>query len=208
MSCCKQGEIVLPPIREPPNLLRRLLTRDHPTSNSFFKNIRQYNSALAFTSIAYIPNRRLGVHVYNPTFQIQGELYYLQDPLNSQAGNNPIYAQYFIYDPDKATRLRFIRNTNLSQSLFRKLNAIIRQFNPHYRIFQITREMLSEASNSQLTRIIITPRLQLIMKKRADRRRENLPVTNEIALLIPGEKDRPGSREIILTARSARDTPN
>jgi hypothetical protein len=46
------------------------------------------------------------------------------------------------------------------------------------------------------------------MKKGADRHRENLPVADEIALLIPGEKDRPDSREIILTARSARDAPN
>jgi hypothetical protein len=83
ISCCKQGEIVLPPIREPPDLLKRLLTRDYPTSDSFFKNIRQYNSALAFTFIAYILDRRLGMHAYNPTFQIQGELYYLQGPLNS-----------------------------------------------------------------------------------------------------------------------------
>jgi hypothetical protein len=40
MSCYKQGEIVLPPIREPSNLLRRLLTRDHPNSDSFIKHIR------------------------------------------------------------------------------------------------------------------------------------------------------------------------
>jgi hypothetical protein len=90
----KQGEIVLPPIREPPDLLRRLLTRDHPISDSFFKNIRQY------TSIAYTPDRRLGASEYNPTFQIQGELYHLQGPLNPQASGEPVYAQYFIYDPD------------------------------------------------------------------------------------------------------------
>jgi hypothetical protein len=70
MSCCKQGEIVLPPVREFSDLLRRLLTRDHPISDSFFKNIRQYNSALAFTFIAYTPDRRLGASEYNPTFQI------------------------------------------------------------------------------------------------------------------------------------------
>jgi hypothetical protein len=68
ISCCKKGEIVLPPVREPPDLLRRLLTRDYPISDSFFKNIRQYNSALAFTSIAYTPNRRLGVSKYNLIF--------------------------------------------------------------------------------------------------------------------------------------------
>jgi hypothetical protein len=170
--------------------LRRLLTRDHPTSDSFFKNIRQYNSALAFTSIAYISDRRLGVHAYNPTFQIQGELY-LQGPLNPQAGNGLMYAQYFIYDPDEATRLCSAYNTNLSQSFLRELDAMIRQFNPYHRIFQTARKVLSETSNSQLTRIVITPRLQLIIKKGADRRRENLPVADEIALLIPGEKDKP-----------------
>jgi hypothetical protein len=106
-----------------------------------------------------------------------------------------MYAQYFIYDPDKATRRRSARNNQLSQSLFRELDVMIRQFNPHYRIFKTAREVLSETSNSQSTRILIMPRLQLIMEKGADRRRENLPVADEIALLIPGEKDKPGSRE-------------
>jgi hypothetical protein len=58
-----------------------------------------------------------------------------------------MYAQYFIYDPDKATRLRSAYNTNLSQSLLRELDAMIRQFNPYHRIFQIAREVQSEASN-------------------------------------------------------------
>jgi hypothetical protein len=77
INCYKKGEIVLPPIRESLNLLKRLLTRDYPNSDSFIKHIRQYNSALAFTFIAYTPNRRLKASEYNPTFQIQGELYHL-----------------------------------------------------------------------------------------------------------------------------------
>ena len=85
---------------------------------------------------------------------------------------------------------------------------MIRQFNPHYRIFKTAREVLNETSNSQLTRIIITPRLQLIMEHGADQRRENLPVADEVALLLPGEENDRPRREIILTARPARDTPN
>jgi hypothetical protein len=68
MNCCKKGEIVLPPVRESPNLLKRLLTRDYFNSDSFIKHIRQYNSALAFTSIAYTPDRRLRANEYNPIF--------------------------------------------------------------------------------------------------------------------------------------------
>jgi hypothetical protein len=55
---------------------------------------------------------------------------------------------------------------------------------------------------------VITPRLQLIMEKGANRRRENLPVADEIALLILSEEDKLGSREVILTARPARDILN
>ena|ERR1700722_2702135 len=46
------------------------------------------------------------------------------------------------------------------------------------------------------------------MKHGTDQRRENLPVVNEVALLLPDkENDRP-RREIILITRPARDTPN
>jgi hypothetical protein len=55
---------------------------------------------------------------------------------------------------------------------------------------------------------MITSRLQLIMEKKADKCRENLLVINEIALLILDKKNRPNSRKIIFTARSARDIPN
>jgi hypothetical protein len=40
ISCCKKGEIVLPFVRESSDLLRRLLIRDYPNSDSFIKYIR------------------------------------------------------------------------------------------------------------------------------------------------------------------------
>jgi hypothetical protein len=40
MNCYKKDEIVLPPVRESLNLLKRLLTRDYPNSDSFIKHIR------------------------------------------------------------------------------------------------------------------------------------------------------------------------
>jgi hypothetical protein len=68
--------------------------------------------------------------------------------------------------------------------------------------------MLNEILNSQLTRIIITPRLQLIIEHGTDQRRENLPMADEIALLLLDEENDRPRREIILTARPARDALN
>ena len=54
--CCKKGDIILPAFTNPPQLLRDLYTGQHELSAEFRKNIRQYNAALAFTSIVYTPD--------------------------------------------------------------------------------------------------------------------------------------------------------
>jgi hypothetical protein len=66
--------------------------------------------------------------------------------------------------------------------------------------------MLNKISEFQETRIMITPRLNLIMKKGADRRRENLFIAHEIAFLISEKNNRPGNRNLILIKRSTRST--
>jgi hypothetical protein len=43
--------------------------------------------------------------------------------------------------------------------------------------------------------------MRLIIKQGADRRRENLPTTSKIAVLIPDEVDNTGPRDLVLAAR-------
>ena len=50
-TCCAKGKVSLPPIKELPYPLNMLLTRTDPSARLFRKNIRSYNSALAFTSM-------------------------------------------------------------------------------------------------------------------------------------------------------------
>jgi hypothetical protein len=52
--------------------------------------------------------------------------------------------------------------------------------------------------------MMITSQLKLIINKGADRRRENLPIINKIALLIPGKNNKSENRDLILIKRSAR----
>src|SRR4051812_11256754 len=50
--CCKQGKVDLPPLREPPTYLMKLLRRDSGNrSKTYMQNIRLYNSMFAFTSM-------------------------------------------------------------------------------------------------------------------------------------------------------------
>ena len=51
-NCCKYGQIKIPPFKEPPEFLSRLINNKHePISKHFLPKIRQYNSLFAFTSM-------------------------------------------------------------------------------------------------------------------------------------------------------------
>ena len=202
--CCKNGDIVLPAFTEPPQLLRDLYAGRHELSSEFHKNIRQYNAALAFTSIVYTPDRRLGPHAGNVAFQIHGELYHLQGPLHPRDHDQPRYAQLFLYDPQPATDSRHQQNSNLNRRLLSLLDQLLREKNRFYSVYRTAKERLDAAAKSQEdTRIILNPQLRLIMEKGADRRRENLPTGKEVALLIPEEEGKPGGRDLILAHRPA-----
>ena len=52
--CCSHGSVKLPPIKEPPQLLKCLLTGTTQTDHNFRENIRAYNSGLAFASTSWV----------------------------------------------------------------------------------------------------------------------------------------------------------
>jgi hypothetical protein len=67
-------------------------------------------------------------------------------------------------------------------------------------LYKTARERLQEQANGPL-RIILNPRMRLIVKQGADRRRENLPTVSEVAVLIPDKVDDAGPRDLVLAAR-------
>ena len=99
--CCLEGLVQLPFLPEWPATLWNLF-QDY----NFCEHIQQYNSSLAFTS--------LGVEVDHHTvqgsgpaaFHIHGALYHLMGSLMPAEGQDPSYAQLYIYDPQVATNGR------------------------------------------------------------------------------------------------------
>ncbi|KAN0070675.1 hypothetical protein V8E54_011544 [Elaphomyces granulatus] len=77
--------------------LRGLYTSNLQHAVQFRENIQRYNGALAFTSVNYEPDSRVNGG-YRP-FQIQGELYHRQGPLESRPGVAPTYAQVWFHEP-------------------------------------------------------------------------------------------------------------
>nr|GEW04155.1 hypothetical protein [Tanacetum cinerariifolium] len=111
--CCSRGKVKLgTELKEPPQLLKDLITNEYHKSASFINNIRRYNSMFSFTSMGGkvddIVNYRCGSFCY----LIHGENYHRVGSLLPETGNTPMFAQLYIFDTDNEilNRIKVVRN--------------------------------------------------------------------------------------------------
>jgi hypothetical protein len=191
--------VALDQLRVPPPFLRALLKGDDPRARSFRQNIRAYNSALAFTSVSYTKDTRTDLSRGLHCFQIHGELFHYQGPLEPGPQQAPAFAQLFFYDPDYATDFRLQHRPSLDRTILRGLHEMLTDHNPFIRIYKTARERL--ASQTGHFRILLNPQMRLILQSGADRRRENLPTATELAGILPDEFTDESRRDILLAVR-------
>ena len=194
--CCNSGRVELPPLEPPPPVIRNLFTRQDTVSKEFRNNIRQYNNAFAFTSLG-VPKRRVVTHNGGGpySFRIQGELCHWSGPLTPNEGEEPVFAQLYIYDPETAYQTQCRRNGDLNPLTLQALQDVLWESHPYAAIYRHAHELLSQDDSTDLT-----IRLHCI----GDKRRYNLPIANEVAVIIPGNEDADaaGPRDIILHSRT------
>jgi len=205
-SCCNQGDIQLEQFRDPPDFLRDLLTGENPRARDFRKSIRRFNNAFAFTSIDCTQTDR-GARGNGPNcFQIHGALYHVTGPIEPVTGQQPKFAQLYLYDPQAATDLRYGLFDGLDRQFIQDFTNFIYCNNPFPRIYKFAGERLREAelrSSPTDMQVVLNPQMRLIMERGADRRRENLPTADEVAAIIPDEYESNGPRDVVLARRTS-----
>ena len=97
-TCCLQGKILLPALQSVPAELYHHLISSESESKTFRKKIRQYNSALAMTSVGRDVDKSLnngnGPYVY----KLHGELTHKVGSILPPEGEPPQYAQLYVYN--------------------------------------------------------------------------------------------------------------
>lgn len=111
--CCMQGQVQLPLLKEPPEIITRLLTGDDPLSKHFQKNTRPYNMVFSFTSIGGNCERAAQKGRGPQMFQIHGENYHLVGSLKPNDGAVAKFGQLYIVDTEneaenRANTLRYV----------------------------------------------------------------------------------------------------
>jgi len=199
--CCYKGKLKPPYLHPIPSELCRLLTHEDPGGKGFCDHIRDYNQALAFTSVGrYVDNtlNRMGGGPYS--FRLHGELIHKAGSLLPPQGKPPAWAQLYIYDSAQALDYRMAHpaNDHLNRTVMQTLQDMLYHHHPsvqHYKqAFQITQGMSSEQNCSIILRFDLhTDRWHYLPP---DARVE------EIAILLPGDGDQPQDCQDIILHRN------
>jgi hypothetical protein len=145
--CCAGGKVRLPPVLDPPPYLLDLYTSSHSDAISFRKNIRTYNGILSCTSFgANIDESFQGHGVLN--FKIHGQIYHRIGSLLPDEGQNPIFAQLYIYDTDHENSNRFRIMHDLNADILQNLQDMLDTYNPYIRNFRQVRDLLRDDGES------------------------------------------------------------
>jgi hypothetical protein len=112
--CCYKGKISLPALQSAPPELYNLLTAQDPIGRAFRMHIRNYNSALAMTSVG----RKLDHSVNNGggpwLYKLNGELSHRAGSLLPPEEGNvaPVYSQLWVIDTQEALDIRMRNQYN------------------------------------------------------------------------------------------------
>ncbi|XP_074306350.1 uncharacterized protein LOC141641592 [Silene latifolia] len=183
--CCSDGKVKLPWLKEPPQLLKSLLSRQHPFSKHFIENIRAYNGMFSFTSMGGKIDHSINQGRGPYTFRMGGQNIHRIGSLLPSTGATPKFCQLYIYDTEKEVenRKKAISHDTperFNDELIELLQKMVDSHNPVAKTFRMARDILSSDENVDVS-------IRFICRRDRDGRMYNRPTVSEVAALIEGD---------------------
>jgi hypothetical protein len=203
-ECCSKGKFKLDlPFSDYPEKLYNLMIRDEKSLfnwKKFHENMRRYNAAFAFGSMQ-VDKHIKGVDCY----KIQGMIYRRVNlAAFPDAGNEPSYGQLFLIDTEEALDIRMKHEANrvCESDIMRHIDSVLEEINPYYDGLKSMKDVYAEElekarkSGKEPAKV----RLLFNISDKVDKRRYNMPKSNEIAavLVLQDGQEVPRASKIIV----------
>jgi hypothetical protein len=156
-----------------------------------------YNSVLAFTSLSAKVDESVtgGTGLYS--FRIQGELYHKYGSLCPTEGQQPQFAQLYIYDTKHEHQNHHAVMPLLDPTTLDRLLTMMYNINPYVEVFKMARDMMA------IKGAPMDLKLCLIASRRKDARRYNVSTPDEVAALMVGDGYEAVDRRDVVIAQQA-----
>ena len=113
-----------------------------------------------------------------------------------------LYFQIYLYDPAYAAQERSRCASELDAEIIRSLTLMLQKSNPMIQYYLTAHEPFAEIAQAEDNfRIILNLRLELILEHGADQPWENLPIADEVSMILLEEYGTAGFRDIVLARR-------
>jgi hypothetical protein len=157
------------------------------------KHLRLYNATFAFTSTR-VQNVgfELGPGVH--TYKVQGGFYHLIGGMEPTEGQLACFFQVYVHDVANEGPNRHMQNPNLSLAHLMTFCMILGHVNPYVNVFICVTDRLA-ANPVKEVHICITAGRTLENK---NVRCYNVPMANEVTMIILGELGEVGNRDVII----------
>lgn len=195
--CCQRGRVRLPKVKEPPEVLSRLMNQ-----RSFKDKIRVANSLLAFTSIGANVDKSVMSGQGPYTFRIQGQNHHKMGSILPVEGKPPKFLQLYVFDTENEiqNRMRIITpgsgGEKLEEKVVEELVRMMDENNWLAKEFRKARDRFKSGTCEDFT-------IRLIGQKNKGRQFD-LPTAEETAGLIIGNlEETSGERDIIIEYKSS-----
>ena len=174
-----------------PFYLNNLFITETSEAKHFQQQINVYNNAIAFTSCMFNQNEHLNYSAGGiQSFVICGELYHLQGPLQHSSMCVSSFAQAYLYDPQAATGYWFVNtDESLHEHILLQLAETLYECNNSFiNIYCSVKKVLDQHQQGSI-QLTISPQMHLVIEAGSDECHINLPIANEMAVILPDEYD-------------------
>ena len=116
-------------------------------------------------------------------YKIHGEIFHRLCPIRPLHSALPVFSQLYVYDHNEALQFQKGLNPQRDPDTMETLQSMLEECHPLVDVYMQAYRLMQQTSLTQY-------RLQLDFRKGTDCRHYNLPTAdNELALIIPGDKD-------------------
>ena len=179
---------------DPPKLLQDLLKLDTPQARAFRLNIRAYNSMLSMASRNITGKETdFGNSKGPPVYKISGSMFHLTPNVLPDSGQEPKFAQIYIYDREQQIDARlkhFDRPKTIDRKVLGKLQDMLTNCNFYVKQYKAAVDIFSSRPTEDLRLVIKSKGSKEAQKKTL------MPDVADVVIIAPG--DQTERRDIVL----------
>jgi hypothetical protein len=153
---------------------------DTSDAKHFHNAIRQYNSALAFTSFTAKETNDNSLNHRPWVWKSGYTIYHRVGSLIPNAVCDAKYAQLYFYNLDEALNIRMQRNDKLNRDTMEYLQTMLHENHQYTALFKHSLEVLQTTPSRDLG-------IHIVADPSTDSRQYNVPSADEIVVIIPGD---------------------